>query len=79
VVLAERWRITHGKTGHQSLLTSLPAASQSYLLGSICGVIEVKSHRFESAEIRAGALLVTYNGKEKNVTKQKPRSDALTL
>jgi hypothetical protein len=52
------------------LLDSAGAVVASYLLGSLCCVIEVKSHRCESAEIRAGALWVTYNGEEKNVTKQ---------
>jgi hypothetical protein len=42
----------------------------SYLLASLCAVVEVKGHGDESTEIRSGALWVTYNGKQKNVTKQ---------
>ncbi len=42
----------------------------SYLLGSLCAVVEVKGHRCDSAEIRGGALWVSYKGEPKNVTKQ---------
>lgn len=43
---------------------------RSYLLGSLCAVIEVKGHRCDSAEIRSGALWVSYKGQPKNVTEQ---------
>lgn len=53
-----------------SLVNNERASVGSYLLGSLCAVIEVKGHRCDSAEIRGGALWVSYNGEPKNVTKQ---------
>lgn len=53
-----------------ALVNNERAVVRSYLLGSLCAVIEVKGHRCDSAEIRGGALWVSYNGEPKNVTKQ---------
>lgn len=53
-----------------SLVNNERASVGSYLLGSLCAVIEVKGHRCDSAEIRGGALWVSYKGEPKNVTKQ---------
>lgn len=53
-----------------SLVDATGSIMGSYLLGSLCAVIEVKSHQHESAEIRAGAVWVTYDGEKKSVTKQ---------
>jgi hypothetical protein len=41
-----------------------------YLLSSLCAVIEVKNHRYDSVDLRAGTLCVLYDDKEKNVTEQ---------
>ena len=53
-----------------ALVSNERAVVRSYLLGSLCAVIEVKGHRCDSAEIRNGALWVSYKGEPKNVTKQ---------
>jgi hypothetical protein len=53
-----------------ALVNNERAVVRSYLLGSLCAVIEVKGHRCDSAEIRGGALWVSYKGEQKNVTKQ---------
>jgi hypothetical protein len=53
-----------------TLATNERVVVGSYLLGSLCAVIEVKGHRCDSAEIRGGALWVSYKGEPKNVTKQ---------
>lgn len=53
-----------------SLVNNERASVGSYLLGSLCAVIEVKEHRCDSAEVRSGALWVNYKGERKNVTKQ---------
>jgi hypothetical protein len=53
-----------------ALVNNERAVVRSYLLGSLCAVIEVKGHRCDSAEIRNGTLWVNYKGKPKNVTLQ---------
>lgn len=53
-----------------ALVDTAGALVSSYMLGSLCAVIEVKSHRYEAVEIRAGAVWVTYDGQQKDVTKQ---------
>jgi hypothetical protein len=53
-----------------TLVDNAGAIVSSYMLGSLCAVIEVKSHRYESVEMLAGAVWVTYDGQQKDVTKQ---------